>query len=197
MQNTGRSPLHLLLDDRTSRSRAGGPDRRRRARGPARQPRTLRRQEDQGRAGAEGRHRVQETYRQHHARTGHDEHVRAQAVQTARDAGRRGEAREPVGPRVRRLRPAHAPGERPYLREGRQRVGVRVLAGRPGGQGHRRPFRRADPGRGPGIGRVRHARLPAGGRPGVPHGPWKRVRQHEDRRAARRVRHQKIAISQG
>ena len=28
----------LLLDDRTSRSRAGGPDRRRRARGPARRP---------------------------------------------------------------------------------------------------------------------------------------------------------------
>ena len=47
MQDTGRSPLHLPLDDRTSRSRAGGPDRRRRARGPARQPRTLRRQEDQ------------------------------------------------------------------------------------------------------------------------------------------------------
>lgn len=38
VQNTGRSPLHLLLDDRTSRSRAGGPDRRRRARGPARRP---------------------------------------------------------------------------------------------------------------------------------------------------------------
>ena len=38
VQDTGRSPLHLLLDDRTSRSRAGGPDRRRRARGPARQP---------------------------------------------------------------------------------------------------------------------------------------------------------------
>ena len=38
VQDTGRSPLHLLLDDRTSRSRAGGPDRRRRARGPVRQP---------------------------------------------------------------------------------------------------------------------------------------------------------------
>ena len=38
MQDTGRSPLHLLLDDRTSRSRAGGSDRRRRARGPVRQP---------------------------------------------------------------------------------------------------------------------------------------------------------------
>ena len=39
MRDAGRSPLRLLLDDRTSRSRAGGPDRRRRARGPARQTR--------------------------------------------------------------------------------------------------------------------------------------------------------------
>ena len=155
------------------------------------------RQEDQGRPGKEGRHRVQETYRQHHARTGHDERVRAQTVQTAQDAGRRGQAREPVGPRVRRLRPAHAPGGRSHLCPRRRRPGVRVPAGRPGGPGHRRPFRRADPGREPGIGRVRHARLPADGCPGVPHGPWKRVRQPENRRAARRVRHQKIPFPQG
>ena len=71
MRDAGRSPLHLLLDDRASRDGAGGSDRRRRARGPARQSRTLRSQEDQGRSGKEGRHRVQETYRQHHARTGH------------------------------------------------------------------------------------------------------------------------------
>ena len=32
-------------------------------------------------------------------------------------------------PRVRRLRPAHASGGRPYLCEGRQRVGVRVWIG--------------------------------------------------------------------
>ena len=68
-------------------------------------------------------------------------------------------------PRVRRLRPAHASGGRPDVCEGRERMGVRVSAGRPGGQGHRRPFRRTDPGRKPGIGRVRHPRLPAGGRP--------------------------------
>ena len=67
------SPIHLLLDDRASRDGACGSDRRRRARGPARQPRTLRRQEDQGRLGKEGRHRVQEAHRRHHARTGHDE----------------------------------------------------------------------------------------------------------------------------
>ena len=54
MQDTGRSPFHLLLDDRASRDGACGSDRRRRARGPARQPRTLRRQEDQGRPGKEG-----------------------------------------------------------------------------------------------------------------------------------------------
>ena len=42
-------------------------------------------------------------------------------------------------PRVRRLRPAHASGGRPGVREGRERMGVRVSAGRPGGQGHRRP----------------------------------------------------------
>ena len=100
-------------------------------------------------------------------------------------------------PRVRRLRPAHASGGRSYLCPRRRRLGVRVPAGRSGGQGHRRPFRRADPGREPGIGRVRHPRLPAGGRPGVPHRPGRRVRQHEDRRAARRVRHQKIAVAQG
>lgn len=49
-------------------------------------------------------------------------------------------------PRVRRLRPAHASGGRSYLCPRRRRLGVRVSAGRPGGQGHRRPFRRADPG---------------------------------------------------
>ena len=54
MQDTGRSPLHLLLDDRASRDGACGSDRRRRARGPARRPRTPRRREDQGRPGKEG-----------------------------------------------------------------------------------------------------------------------------------------------
>ena len=87
MRDTGRSPLRLLLDDRASRSRACGSDRRRRARGPARRPRTPRRQEDQGRPGKEGRHRVQETHRRHHARTGHDGRVRARTVRTAQDAG--------------------------------------------------------------------------------------------------------------
>ena len=42
MRDTGRSPLHLLLDGRTSRDRAHGSDRRRRACHPARQPRTPR-----------------------------------------------------------------------------------------------------------------------------------------------------------
>ena len=98
MRDTGRSPLRLLLDDRASRDGACGSDRRRRARGPARRPRTPRRQEDQGRPGKEGRHRVQETHRRHHARTGHDGRVRARTVRTAQDAGRRGQAREPAGP---------------------------------------------------------------------------------------------------
>ena len=35
MRDTGRSPPHLLLDDRASRDGACGSDRRRRARGPA------------------------------------------------------------------------------------------------------------------------------------------------------------------
>ena len=175
MQDTGRSPLHLLLDDRASRDGACGSDRRRRARGPARQPRTLRRQEDQGRLGKEGRYRVREAHRRHHARTGHDGRVRAQTIRTARDAGQRGQAREPAGPagptatsrtRIRRA-------TLPYVRVGR-RPGVRVPAGRPGGQGHRRPFRRGA-GRGLGAGRVRHPRLPVGGCPGVPHRPGRRV----------------------
>lgn len=38
----------------------------------------------QGHPGKEGRHRVQEAHRQHHARTGHDERVHAQTIQTAR-----------------------------------------------------------------------------------------------------------------
>ena len=119
MQNTGRSPLHLLLDDRTSRDGACGSDRRRRARDLARQPRTLRRQKDQGRPGKEGCHRVQETHRQHHARTGHDERVRAQNVQTTQDAGRRGQAREHPRPRVRRLRPrTHLASDLTYVRVG-------------------------------------------------------------------------------
>ena len=73
--------------------------------------------------------------------------------------------------RVRRLRPARASGGRSYLCPRRRRLGVRVPAGRPGEQGHRRSFRRAAPGREPGAGRVRHPRLPADGRPGVPHRP--------------------------
>ena len=127
MRDTGRSPLHLLLDDRASRDGACGSDRRRRARGPARRPRTPRRQEVQGRPGKEGRHRVQEAHRRHHARTEHDERVHAQTVQTARDAGRRGQAREPTGPRVRRLRPARASGGRSYLCP-RRRGGGRTCA---------------------------------------------------------------------
>lgn len=84
MRDAGCSPLHLLLDNRASQDGACGSDRRRRARGPARQPRMLRRQEDQGRSGKEGRHRVQETHRRHHARTGHDELVRADGSNRAR-----------------------------------------------------------------------------------------------------------------
>lgn len=52
-------------------------------------------------------------------------------------------------------------------------------------------------GREPSAECVLHARLPAGRRPGVPHRPGRRVRQHEDRRAARRVRHQRITAAQG
>lgn len=64
---------------------------------------------------------------------------------------------------------ARPAGDLTYVRVGGGGLGVRVPAGRPGGQGHRRTFRRAGPGHGPGAGRVRHARLPADGRPGVPH----------------------------
>ena len=53
------------------------------------------------------------------------------------------------------------------------------------------------PGRGPGAGRVRRPRFPVDGRPGVPHRPGRRVRRHGDRRAARRVRYQRIAVAQG
>ena len=75
-----------------------------------------------GRPGKEGCHRVQETHRRHHARTGRDGRMRARTVRTARDAGRRGRAREPAGPRVRRLRPAHASGERSCLCPRRRRL---------------------------------------------------------------------------
>ena len=198
MQNTGRSPLHLLLDDRASRDGACGSDRRRRARGPARQSRTLRRQEDQGRLGKEGRHRVQEAHRRHHARTEHDERVHAQTVQTARDAGRRGQAREPTGPRVRRLRPARASGgDLTYVRVGGGGwayvcllVGLadRGIAGHSAGRA-----------RDTGLVLAAFATLdfPLTDVQVFHTEPGQRIRQHEVRRAARRVRHQKIAAAQG
>ena len=199
MQNTGRSPLHLLLDDRASRDGACGSDRRRRARGPARQSRTLRRQEDQGRLGKEGRHRVQEAHRRHHARTEHDERVHAQTVQTARDAGRRGQAREPTGPRVRRLRPARASGGRSYLCPRRRGGGwayVCLLVGLAdrGIAGHS-----AGRARDTGLVLAAFATLdfPLTDVQVFHTEPGQRIRQHEVRRAARRVRHQKIAAAQG
>ncbi len=65
--------------------------------------------------------------------------------------GPRGRAREPAGPRVRRPRPhTHPAGDLAYVRVGGD--WATVSAGRPGGQGHRRPFRRADPGREPSMG---------------------------------------------
>ena len=198
MQNTGRSPLHLLLDDRASRDGACGSDRRRRARGPARQSRTLRRQEDQGRLGKEGRHRVQEAHRRHHARTEHDERVHAQTVQTARDAGRRGQAREPTGPRVRRLRPARASGGRSYLcprrRGGLAYVCLLVGLADRGIAGHS-----AGRARDTGLVLAAFATLdfPLTDVQVFHTEPGQRIRQHEVRRAARRVRHQKIAAAQG
>ena len=199
MQNTGRSPLHLLLDDRASRDGACGSDRRRRARGPARQSRTLRRQEDQGRLGKEGRHRVQEAHRRHHARTEHDERVHAQTVQTARDAGRRGQAREPTGPRVRRLRTARASGGRSYLCPRRRGGGwayVCLLVGLAdrGIAGHS-----AGRARDTGLVLAAFATLdfPLTDVQVFHTEPGQRIRQHEVRRAARRVRHQKIAAAQG
>lgn len=198
MQNTGRSPLHLLLDDRASRDGACGSDRRRRARGPARQSRTLRRQEDQGRLGKEGRHRVQEAHRRHHARTEHDERVHAQTVQTARDAGRRGQAREPTGPRVRRLRPARASGGRSYLcprrRGGWAYVCLLVGLADRGIAGHS-----AGRARDTGLVLAAFATLdfPLTDVQVFHTEPGQRIRQHEVRRAARRVRHQKIAAAQG
>ena len=84
-------------------------------------------------------------------------------------------------------------------KEGRTASGRRI-----GGIMRRRGMRartRADgpnrPGRGPGAGRVRRPRFPVDGRPGVPHRPGRRVRRHGDRRAARRVRYQRIAVAQG
>ena len=90
------SLLHLLLDDRASRDGACGSNRRRRVRNLARQPRTLRCQEDQGRPGKEGCHRVQEAHRRHHARTGH-----AGAYTRRRF--------KPHGTRVNEARPANLP----------------------------------------------------------------------------------------
>ena len=91
MRDAGRSPLHLLLDDRASRDGACGSDRRRRARSPARQPRTPRRQEDQGHPGKEERHRVRKAYRRHHARTGHvGTYARRRSNRTGRGTTRTG-----------------------------------------------------------------------------------------------------------
>ena len=77
-----------------------------------------------------GCHRVQETHRQHHARTGHDERVRARTVRTAQDAGQRGEAREPVGPAGLTAAPrTHPASDLTYVRVGGDWAYVCLLAG--------------------------------------------------------------------
>lgn len=63
---------------------------------------------------------------------------------------------------------ARPAGDLTYVRVGGGWAYVCLLVGL-ADRGHRRTFRRAGPGHGPGAGRVRHARLPADGRPGVPH----------------------------
>ena len=77
-----------------------------------------------------GCHRVQETHRQHHARTGHDERVRARTVRTAQDAGQRGEARDPVGPAGLTAAPRmHPASDLTYVRVGGDWAYVCLLAG--------------------------------------------------------------------
>ena len=98
MRDTGRSPFHLLLDGRASRDGACGSGRRRRARGPARRPRTLRRREDQGRPGKEGVSPRPGDASAASCANRACGRVRARTVRTAQDAGRRGQAREPAGP---------------------------------------------------------------------------------------------------
>nr|WP_270555491.1 IS3 family transposase [Bifidobacterium adolescentis] len=197
MQDTGRSPLHLLLDDRgipaeradpiTGDVRAIWRDSRERH-GARKIKAALER-----RGVTASRRRIGNIMREQgmtsaYARRRSEPHrTRADEARLANLLDRGFEGYAPH---------THPASDLTYVR-GRQRVGVRVSAGRPGEQGHRRPFRRADPGRKPGIGRVRHPRLPADGRPGVPHRPGRRVRRHGDRRAARRVRRQRIAAAQG
>ena len=130
MQDTGRSPLHLLLDDRASRDGACGSDRRRRARGPARRPRTLRRQEDQGRPGKEGVSPRPGDASATSCANRACGRVRARTVRTAQDAGRRGQAREPVGPAGLTAAPrTHPAGDLTYVRVGGDWAYVCLLVG--------------------------------------------------------------------
>lgn len=121
MQDTGRSPLHLLLDDWASRDGARGFDRRRRARDLARQPRTLRRQEDQGRLERKGvtasKRRIGGIMR--------ERGMRARTRADGSDCARRGPTRP--GPRTCRTRGSD--GYVPHARPAGDLTSVRVGGG--------------------------------------------------------------------
>lgn len=74
--------------------------------------------------------------------------------------------------------------------------GVRVPAHGPGEPGDRGPLHGNEPYRGPGAGRVRHARISPDGYGGLPHRQGQRVRQRQDRRTARNVRHTTLPVPQ-
>ena len=164
MRDTGRSPPHLLLDDRASGTERADPSPATCARSGA----TAANATAPGRSRPPRKGRASPRPRDASATSCANRacgRVRARTVRTAQDAGRRGRAREPAGPRVRRLRPAHASGGRSYLCPRRRRLGVRVSAGRPADRGIVGHSAGRTPGRKLGAGRVRHPRLPADGRP--------------------------------
>ena len=159
MRDAGCSPLHQLLDDRASRAERVDP--------VAGDVRAVRR-DSRGRYGARKikaaleRRGVTASGRRIGGIMREQGMTSAYARRRSEPHRTRADEAGPANlsdPRVRRLRPTHASGGRSYLCPRRRRLGVRVPAGRPGGQGHRRPFSRADPGRKPGWPRLYFVKL--------------------------------------
>ena len=198
MRDPRRCALDLLLHAVAHGGPGGArPRRARRAGGARGQPRALRGPQDQGGA-LPGRHNRQpQTHLQDNAEERPDQRIWPQEVQMPSRQAQRGRPAERGRQGVRRARAAHPRVQRPDLRARRRRLELRLPARRPEQPRDRRPFRRTAQGRRPGEGRLRDAGVPDIRHRGVPYGPRQRVRQREDRRDARRLRHRAVAVEEG
>lgn len=123
--------------------------------------------------------------------------VREQKVQASSRRTQRGRRAERGGEALRRPRAAHPRVQRLDLRARRRRLELRLPAGRPAQPRDNGAFRGAAQGCRPSEGGVRDARAPDVRHQGVPYGQGLRVRQREDRRDARCLRHRAVAVEKG